>query len=58
MPWRWRERRPCTKKAKSEASWILLDYGSVIAHIFTPEERDYYRLDRLWGDAPAVVKMQ
>ncbi|MDO9066246.1 MAG: ribosome silencing factor [Chloroflexota bacterium] len=46
------------EEGESEAKWILLDYNSVIVHIFTPDERDYYRLDRLWGDAPAVVKMQ
>jgi ribosome-associated protein len=46
------------EEGESDTAWILLDYGSVIVHIFTPEERDYYRLERLWADAPAVVKMQ
>jgi ribosome-associated protein len=46
------------EEGESDAEWILLDYGSVIVHVFTPEERDYYRLERLWADAPAVVKMQ
>jgi ribosome-associated protein len=46
------------EEGESEAKWILIDYGYVIVHIFTPDERDYYRLDRLWADAPAVVKMQ
>lgn len=31
--------------------WILLDYGSVIVHVFTPESREYYNLERLWSDA-------
>jgi len=34
--------------------WILLDYGSVIVHVFTPESRDYYNLERLWSDAQLV----
>ena len=34
--------------------WILLDYGSVIVHIFQKESRDYYNLERLWGDAQKV----
>ena len=34
--------------------WILLDYGSVIVHIFTPESREYYNLERLWSDAQNV----
>jgi ribosome-associated protein len=34
--------------------WILLDYSSVLVHIFTGETRDYYNLERLWQDAPEV----
>ena len=34
--------------------WILLDYNSVLVHIFTGETRDYYNLERLWQDAPDV----
>ncbi len=37
-----------------EARWILMDYGSLIIHIFQGEERQYYNLERLWGDAPKV----
>ena len=35
-----------------EGRWILLDLGDVIAHVFHREERSYYKLERLWGDAP------
>ncbi len=31
-------------------SWVLLDYGSVVVHVFTQEARDFYDLDRLWAD--------
>lgn len=34
--------------------WILIDYGDVVVHIFHEEERDYYSLERLWGDAPVI----
>ena len=34
--------------------WILLDYGDVLVHIFQPESREYYNLERLWGDAAKV----
>jgi ribosome-associated protein len=36
-----------------EARWVLMDYLDVVVHVFTPETRDYYRLEQLWGEAPA-----
>jgi ribosome-associated protein len=38
--------------------WILLDYGQIIVHIFAPEQRAYYDLERRWKDAPTVVRIQ
>ena len=34
------------------ARWILMDYLDVVVHVFTPETREYYRLEQLWGEAP------
>ena len=36
-----------------EARWVLMDYLDCVVHIFTPEAREYYRLENLWGEAPA-----
>ena len=44
---------PRRTEGASEARWILLDYLDVVVHIFTPEAREYYRLEQLWGEAPA-----
>jgi ribosome-associated protein len=38
------------KEGYNSNSWILLDYGSVVVHVFTPESRSFYDLDRLWRD--------
>jgi ribosome-associated protein len=38
--------------------WVLLDYGDVIVHVFRTAEREYYRLDRVWADAPTVLRVQ
>ena len=35
-------------------TWVLMDYVNVVIHIFQPESRDYYLLERLWGDARRV----
>jgi ribosome-associated protein len=35
-----------------EAKWVLLDLGDIVAHVFHRDERSYYNLERLWGDAP------
>jgi ribosome-associated protein len=35
-----------------EARWVLMDYLDVVVHVFTPQTRDYYRLEQLWGEAP------
>src|ERR1019366_2562778 len=44
---------PRRAEGVTEARWILLDYLDVVVHIFTPETRDYYRLEQLWGEAPS-----
>jgi ribosome-associated protein len=36
------------------SKWMLLDFGCVVAHIFLREEREFYNLERIWGDAPTV----
>jgi ribosome-associated protein len=44
--------RPLGVEGKRGGEWILMDYGGVIVHIFTPQTRDYYRLESLWISAP------
>ena len=43
---------PRRVEGQTEATWILMDYLDVVVHLFTPDARDYYRLEQLWGEAP------
>jgi ribosome-associated protein len=47
------ETLPIRVDGVTQAQWILIDYGDVIVHVFTPEMREFYRLEQLWGEAPA-----
>ena len=49
--------RPIGTEGRASARWVLLDYGSVIVHVFAPEEREFYGLERLWSKAAQVVRV-
>jgi|HubBroStandDraft_3_1064219.scaffolds.fasta_scaffold103487_3 ribosome-associated protein len=44
---------PRRVEGSAAAGWILMDYLDVVVHVFTPETREFYRLEQLWGEAPA-----
>ena len=46
------------REGTAASHWILLDAGAVIVHVFAPPERDYYGLERLWGEARTVLRVQ
>ena len=48
---------PLAIEGMDQGRWILLDYGNILAHIFSPERRAFYQLEELWEDAPTVMKM-
>ncbi len=46
--------RPLRVEGDQTSDWLLMDYGNLVVHVFLPEGRDYYALDKLWGHAPKV----
>ncbi len=46
--------RPLSTEGRADASWVLIDYGDVVVHVFLDATRSYYDLDRLWSDAPRI----
>jgi ribosome-associated protein len=45
---------PSGSEGRDDATWVLLDYGDVVIHVFLDQTRAYYDLDRLWADAPRL----
>ncbi len=48
------QEKPLACEGRANATWVLLDYGPVVCHVFKPESRDYFRLERLWGEGSRV----
>jgi len=46
---------PLRRAGQNEGKWIVLDYGSIMLHVFRQEEREYYDLENLWGDASKMM---
>jgi ribosome-associated protein len=50
--------RPYAREGATPSHWLLVDFGSVVVHVFAPPERDFYQLERLWAEAKTVVRVQ
>lgn len=46
--------KPLRVEGRTEAEWVLVDFGDIIVHVFQAAARDFYSLERLWGDAPRI----
>jgi ribosome-associated protein len=50
--------RPIGREGEAASHWILVDFGSVVVHIFTPPERDFYQLEKHWSEAKTILRVQ
>ncbi len=50
--------RPHRIEGSADSGWVLIDFSDAIVHLFSPDERDYYRLEELWAQGVSVVHMQ
>ncbi|MCL1890965.1 MAG: ribosome silencing factor [Coriobacteriia bacterium] len=46
--------KPVGREGKDELTWVLLDYGDFVVHVFQPDFREFYRLETIWNDAPRL----
>src|SRR5881392_2222971 len=51
-------RKPLHTEGKPDSGWVLLDFGDVIVHIFSPSQRSFYNLEQLWAAATPIVRLQ
>ena len=50
--------RPIGREGLAASHWVLVDFGSVIVHVFTPPERDFYQLEKHWSEAKTILRVQ
>ncbi|MBI5840362.1 MAG: ribosome silencing factor [Chloroflexi bacterium] len=55
-------RKKHRKKGKKEGlardGWVIVDYGDVVIHLFSPDQRDFYQLEELWNEGKVLVRLQ
>ena len=46
------------KEGEARDGWVVVDYGDVVVHLFSPDQRDYYQLEELWSEGKVLVRVQ
>lgn len=46
------------KEGEARDGWLVVDYGDVVVHLFSPDQRDYYRLEELWSEGKILLRLQ
>jgi ribosome-associated protein len=51
-------RKKGSKQGEATDGWVVVDYGDVVVHLFSPGQRDYYDLEELWQDGKVLLRVQ
>ncbi len=46
------------REGQAQTGWLVVDFGDLVVHLFSPEQRDYYRLEQLWESGKVLVRLQ
>jgi ribosome-associated protein len=46
------------KEGEAREGWLVVDYGDVVVHLFSPDQRDYYQLEELWSEGKVLLRLQ
>lgn len=46
------------KEGEAHEGWLVVDYGDVVVHLFSPDQRNYYKLEDLWSDGKVLLRVQ
>ena len=55
---RLKHRKKGKKQGEARDGWVVVDYGDVVVHLFSPDQRDYYDLEELWQDGKVLLRVQ
>jgi len=53
-----KHRKKGKKQGEAREGWVVVDYGDVVVHLFSPDQRDYYDLEELWQDGKVLLRVQ
>ena len=53
-----KHRRKGKLQGFSRDGWVIIDYGDIVVHLFSPDQRDFYNLEELWEDGKVLLKLQ
>lgn len=53
-----KHRKKAGKQGNSRDGWVVVDFGDVVLHLFSPDQRDYYQIEELWEDGKVLLRLQ